>query len=239
MQVAFTVMFPAVVMLLRSESNRIASKDAGFPTREYLGVEVAYDGPPADAATSDTGAALATLHAQNPDGLQRWTRAEEADYLLGLSWEIAFICPGLSGLAEKLARRLVSRLHGAPAMDHTVHGDFSDGQVLIDGREVAIVDLDSSYRGDPADDLGSLLAQLETYAMRGRLPVGAVEMHRCALLGGYRRVARQASADRIGFYTAAGLLRRARFAFRARKDRWGQVIEASLARADAILDAHG
>ena len=185
---------------------------------------------------ADTGAALAALHTQAPEGLESWTREDETAYLLSLSQEIAFICPELSGPAGKLARRLVSRLTGAPTMNAPVHGDFSDGQVLIDGRQVAIVDLDSSYRGDPADDLGSLLAQLETYELSGRLAPGAVEQLGYALLGGYRRASRHATADRIGVYMAAGLLRRARFAFRARKADWPRIVEASLARADAILD---
>jgi len=186
---------------------------------------------------ADTGAALAALHAQSPEGLESWTRQDETDYLLSLSQEIAFICPELSGRSGKLARRLVSQLTGAPPMSVPVHGDFSDGQVLIDGRQVAIVDLDSSYRGDPADDLGSILAQLETYELSGRFPPGAVEQLGYALLGGYRRAARHAPADRVGLYTAAGLLRRARFAFRARKADWPRIVETSLARADAILDA--
>ena len=186
---------------------------------------------------ADAGAALAALHAQAPEGLESWTRQDETAYLLSLAQEIAFIRPELAGPSGKLARRLVSRLTGAPAMSVPVHGDFSDGQVLIDGRQVAVVDLDSSYRGDPADDLGSLLAQLETYELSGRFPPGAVERLGYALLGGYRRAARHAPADRIGLYTAAGLLRRARFAFRARKADWPRIVETSLARADAILDA--
>jgi len=186
---------------------------------------------------ADAGAALAALHAQAPEGLESWTRQDETAYLLSLAQEIAFIRPELAGPSGKLARRLVSRLTGAPAMSVPVHGDFSDGQVLIDGRQVAVVDLDSSYRGDPADDLGSLLAQLETYELSGRFPPGAVEQLGYALLGGYRRAARHAPADRIGLYTAAGLLRRARFAFRARKADWPRIVETSLARADAILDA--
>jgi predicted permease len=42
-QVALTVALPAVVVLVRSESKRVASYDAGFRTREYLGVKVGID----------------------------------------------------------------------------------------------------------------------------------------------------------------------------------------------------
>jgi predicted permease len=58
MQVAITVMFPAVVMLVRSESNRIASYDAGFRTQEYLGVTLGIDAPPGETLDSTANAAL-------------------------------------------------------------------------------------------------------------------------------------------------------------------------------------
>ncbi len=42
-QVALTVALPAVVMLVRSETKRVESYDAGFPTQEYLGVTLGVD----------------------------------------------------------------------------------------------------------------------------------------------------------------------------------------------------
>ena len=57
-QVALTVMFPAVVMLLRAESNRIGSNEVGFPAQEYLGVKVVLDGPSQETLTPEASAAL-------------------------------------------------------------------------------------------------------------------------------------------------------------------------------------
>ena len=45
-QVALTAMFPAVMLLVRSESNGIATFDVGFPEKEYLGVSLSIDSPP-------------------------------------------------------------------------------------------------------------------------------------------------------------------------------------------------
>ena len=75
-QVTLTVMFPAVVMLLRSESNRIASKDAGFPTQEYLGVKVAIDGPSAETMTPGTSAALSARFSTSLETLRQRLEAE-------------------------------------------------------------------------------------------------------------------------------------------------------------------
>ncbi|HUR06651.1 MAG TPA: FtsX-like permease family protein, partial [Nonomuraea sp.] len=57
-QVALTVMFPSVVMVVRSESKRVASYDAGFPTQEYLGVTLGVDGGEEETMTPQMRAAL-------------------------------------------------------------------------------------------------------------------------------------------------------------------------------------
>lgn len=57
-QVALTVALPAVVMLVRSEVNRVASYDAGFPTHEYLGVTVGTDAALEGALIPEERAAL-------------------------------------------------------------------------------------------------------------------------------------------------------------------------------------
>jgi putative ABC transport system permease protein len=75
-QVALTVMFPAVVMLVRSESNRIASHDAGFRTQEYLGVSVGIDGPPQETLTPDTSAALRARFSTSLEALRARVASE-------------------------------------------------------------------------------------------------------------------------------------------------------------------
>ena len=181
------------------------------------------------------GAALAALHAQPPDSLECWTRQDEAAYLGSLAAELGFICPHLAGPAEGIARRLAEWLETAPVVHLAVHSDFSDTQVLINGSDAAIVDLDSARCGDPADDLGGLLAQMECYALRGKMARERVALIADALLNGYQHSQHGTPVNRIAPYTAAGLLRRARFAFRARKPDWPSVTEQTLQRADLLL----
>jgi predicted permease len=75
-QVTLTVMFPAVVMLLRSESNRIATKDAGFPTQEYLGVSAVIDGPPEEVLTPEEDAALSSRFSTSLETLRQRIEVE-------------------------------------------------------------------------------------------------------------------------------------------------------------------
>jgi predicted permease len=75
-QVTLTVMFPAVVMLVRSEANRIGSSDVGFPANEYLGVSVAMDGPPEETLTPDADAALRAQFSTALETLRQRLEAE-------------------------------------------------------------------------------------------------------------------------------------------------------------------
>jgi predicted permease len=76
MQVALTVMFPAVVMVVRSESKRIESKDAGFPTQQYLGVNIGIDGPPEETLTPGTSTALLARFSTSLETLRQRLEAE-------------------------------------------------------------------------------------------------------------------------------------------------------------------
>ena len=60
-QVALTVAFPSVVMLVRGESKRVAAYDFGFPEQEYLGVTLGVSGALEQVPTPDTAAARARL----------------------------------------------------------------------------------------------------------------------------------------------------------------------------------
>ena len=76
MQVALTVVFPSVVMLVRSESKRVASYDAGFPTQEYLGVTLGIDDAQEETLTPETRAALGARVRTSLEALRARLEAE-------------------------------------------------------------------------------------------------------------------------------------------------------------------
>jgi aminoglycoside phosphotransferase (APT) family kinase protein len=117
----------------------------------------------------------------------------------------------------------------------SLHGDFSANQVLVNQREVAIIDLDWACYGDPADDLGNFIAQAERYSLRGELPPERVAALKEALLKGYALASGRPLPERIELYTAVEVFRRTRFPFRAREPDWPQRTEALLHRAEEIL----
>lgn len=188
-------------------------------------------------AARSTGAALAELHAQEPEGLKPWRRDDEVAALVELANEVGFVSPHLAGRADELAWRLGSRLADAPDLQRPMHGDFSATQVLVSLPQVAIIDLDWAYRGDPAEDLGGVLAHAERHALEHGRPLTWVESLRAALLDGYCQVTGHPPPERIGLYTARGLFRRTRSPIRTREVEWPQRTEALLERAEAAANA--
>ena len=75
-QVALTVMFPSVVTLVRGESKRVASYDAGFPTKEYLGVSLGVDDGQEQMLTPEMRAALGTRIMTSLEALRGRLEAE-------------------------------------------------------------------------------------------------------------------------------------------------------------------
>jgi Ser/Thr protein kinase RdoA (MazF antagonist) len=180
------------------------------------------------------GAALAEVHTQRSDRLPYLSRESEVSSLLSVSAGLEFLCPHIGPRVNDFARRLASRLLREPALSLAVHGDFYAKQVLLAGDKAVILDFDSAISGDPAADLGLFIAHLERGAMRRSLPSSRVEPVRDAILRGYSTATHLPVPERVGLYTAVGLLRLAPHPFRNRHSDWPQDVEATVGRAEAI-----
>lgn len=87
---------------------------------------------------------------------------------------------------ERLRHQLVLRLQVAPSLRSClIHGDFHGDNVLVEGGRVGLVDLDDCALGDPADDLGSMWAQLRWLSIKGTRGPKRLERGRQAFLDGY------------------------------------------------------
>jgi tRNA A-37 threonylcarbamoyl transferase component Bud32 len=198
--------------------------------------EICQESNRAGAAVAMSGAALAELHAQAPEGLEPWTRYAELADLGSICSELVFLAPGLSRRVEEVGTRLAEHLAASRPKDGPIHGDFSPNQVLVDADAAAIIDLDLACRGDSGDDLGNFLACVERMGLRGEIPRARVDAIRAALLDGYARTAGRLPGS-VPFYTALQTFRRARFPFRTRETEWPDRMEALIDRAEAILSA--
>ena len=159
-----------------------------------------------DAAAA-AGAVLADLHrAPAPNDWPRHGADSETRVLA--RW-----LARLAGFDAKLHAQLVDEmaeveraLAGTPMQAGVVHGDFHERQVIIgpDGC-AALLDLDTLAIGEPALDVGNMLAEFDLRASQGRCDEVMLSRICDAFLGAYRPNA--ALLDRLPAYRAASRLR--------------------------------
>lgn len=152
------------------------------------------------------GAALAALHSiRAPEELpafERLTlaRIRRAELVVGTTRPDARF--DASRLAEELARRF------EPSTEARVylHGDVHPKNAVARGNSLTLVDLDQCGAGDPAADIGSLLAGLTYADITGGAAASSTKALGEAFLSGYRSVRTLPATHSIRWHTAAALL---------------------------------
>lgn len=182
----------------------------------------------------NVGAALVELHAQEPPRLAHQSRASEIATVNQVVADLGVVYPELRSRLDALAARLTCRLGALKEMKRPLHGDLHSEQVLLMGKDIALLDFDQAVRGDPVADIGSFLAQLECQVLNGKLDAAWYDRLRDSLLEGYRQAGGQLAPDRLALYTACGLLARLPEPFRQRWKQWPEQTEALLERAETM-----
>jgi aminoglycoside phosphotransferase len=161
-------------------------------------------GPDLVQAMRRFGAGLASLHCLPvPDGLPPFDRLAPAHQAVAAD-VIGRARPDVAPAAERLAGELAddARL----GEDHVcLHGDVHLKNGLLDGRRLALIDLDQAGRGQPAAELGSVLAALRFQALATD-EIARGEKLRGALLDGYASLRELPSPEALRWHVAAALL---------------------------------
>jgi hypothetical protein len=176
-----------------------------------------------------TGMALAALHTTPARMPARPHRAERAP--VRTARLVGLLLPEQARRARALGRR-VATLQVASEDVGPVHGDFSFDQVVSGVDGVRLIDLDHAHRGDPAEDLGSLRAEL---MLRHADPCATARAD-TAVLEGYRTVRPAPAESALDRWTAVHLLRRAAQPFRECRPGWADEVTRALDLTDDVLD---
>ena len=191
----------------------------------------------AGAASYAAGVALALLHAQPPAfGTHRW-RAP-AGSLLELVEENSLLYPELAGRLERLRAGLEPLLR-RPGRAALMHGDFSADQVLVDGSDIRLTDLDRCTYGAGASDLGSFAAvEILHRVADGPLAKGTDVLslpRTAAMLDGYSAGPSDATDSEVLAWTIFHLLSRLSDSFRSCSPTWRQDMANHLDLMEDIL----
>jgi aminoglycoside phosphotransferase (APT) family kinase protein len=179
--------------------------------------------------------ALATLHRSSirPTGV-----VSPGDFLDGLKPKIEDLCDRFPSEASSLRRAYASLETDVPALPATltfVHGDFGPANLLWRNGQIVVLDFDKAASGDPASDLGNLLAQLFRMSIRKPEKLQDFPSARTKILETYQRsTPPDAGLDqRVAWYERTTLLRKIHgLAFRT--SRHGDADDTERRRADAF-----
>jgi hypothetical protein len=185
------------------------------------------------------GAAIASLHAQEPINLPHCPPAAGASSVRAVAGAVAFVLPRCGPRARKLSDRLVRRLVELPGESVPIHGNLKPGKVLLQGGgRVVLLDLDRACQGPRARDVGTLLAHVEEAAVAGRLGIERAAGVGEAIRRGYDRAANWTLRDRdVAFFTSLALFELSLRPFRCLMPDWPERAAAILNRAEQLFPA--
>ncbi|WP_026531712.1 aminoglycoside phosphotransferase family protein [Arthrobacter sp. H41] len=187
-----------------------------------------------DAPAFAAGQALALLHAQPPVSSTPGLHAPAA----ALAHHVArnsSLLPPLAGRLEILSAALEPLLR-RPGHAGLIHGDFSADQVLVDGSDIRLTDLDRCTYGAAASDLGCFAAVelLQKPVSTQVQDVLALPLTRL-MLAGYRAGPRDVEREEVLPWVVFHLLSRLGDPFRSCSPNWSEDIEARLDLMEGLL----
>jgi hypothetical protein len=191
------------------------------------------------------GAALGARCADTIHKLHRSAVAVDREH--GAQDELAILTARLRLLAERRpewAERLERMLMAChevascfvPSISCPIHRDFYQDQLLVDGHDVHLLDLDLCARGDPGLDVGNFVAHLLELSLRTYGDFTALDCARAAFEARYLELAGEAFGPSIDVHTTWSLARLVQLSTvfverRALTERLMTLVEARLALA--------
>lgn len=179
-----------------------------------------------------TPQSLDSLLQRLPDPARADVALSPVDRVADAAAAVAQLLPETADLAAELAARIGTR--DGVAADRAVHGDFYEGQILIEGSAISgLIDLDTYGWGRPGDDHATMLGHLSVY--QGMSP----QQLRIAQYGGLLLAEweGQVAPGELRRRTAATVLSLAPGAFRAQGPTWPEELQRRLELALAWIES--
>jgi aminoglycoside phosphotransferase (APT) family kinase protein len=199
---------PAVVAVLRPEHGLGPGFVMQHVVGETLGRRIVA-APQLAAARDDLayqcGQALARIHGIDDSALPPLRKASAGDERA--SYAAQHRAHGRPKPVFELALQwLAAHDIGAPARHALVHGDFRNGNLVVDAHGLrAVLDWELAHVGDPMEDLGWLCVEAWRFG-RSDLPVGGFGT-RQALFDGYRDAGGTPLPERVHYWQVFGSLK--------------------------------
>lgn len=197
----------------------------------------------ADAAEAWTaiGACLRNFQQfQYPDGMQEFNVQDELDVLDERARRLLLTTPALPGNWAEGRERLGEYAKNlTPALKGLAHRDLHDGQFIVAGKTISLLDFDLICIADVALDAGNLLAHVKLRAHQAGMEAGDAAASICsrAFLNGLGRLDEAGFEQRMLFYQATTFYRLA--LLYAIRPRWAHLTNTLINEGQRCLKALG
>lgn len=181
------------------------------------------------------GEAVALIHRHPGRGLVHLTTGDVRAAIVAAASAVASLSPDLEDRASRIGGRVMAGLVESRSAPATIHGDLTADQIVVGDASVGLIDLDRAGRGDPASDLGKMLAGFERDRLHGRASAEEVVTWSREFLDGYRHAGGADPGPLLRVHVALWLLTFAPEPFRMRDPDWPHGVEQMITAAEACL----
>ena len=156
---------------------------------------------------------------QEARNLNRW-----ADALIHL-------CPEQERRIDTLRLQILKELESRFFAQGPIHADFHHTNVLVEGNQITLIDMDDVTFGDPCQDVGRLISSLRIPSLRTFGSFSSLEDAREQFVDTYLSHANQ-KIENIRLYEAASLLTSAVSSFRFQRPEWKEEVDLLLQESE-------
>ena len=163
----------------------------------------------------EAGACLAALHQYASIDVAQRTLAEDIEELREYQAPMTLADPELAARFEQALALVEAGAGHEQAPPVVSHGAFRTDQLMIQGADMVLIDLDTFCRASPARDVGNFLAYLRWKAIRRPEQQPMIAQAGEAFLAGYKADGSGLDTRQLARYQAASLLKIAGRRFRS------------------------
>ena len=156
------------------------------------------------AHSAQLGHVLYAFHNLDVKLARSWNGSDYKRQLMVGAREFADLWPDQRGRIATAAGVLAMWLESTalPARPRLTHGDFHGNNVLVDGKDLALIDIEDCVLGDPADDVASQWAEMTLLALGSGSEADHARAGQEAFVKAYTSLCDAETTARLPMYSA-------------------------------------
>lgn len=146
------------------------------------------------------------------------------------------LSPAIKTRVNRLKQIILSEMESRLRVEAPIHADFHHTNILVDGVNVQLIDMDEVALGDPCVDIGRFLSSLRIPSLRCFGSFDGLKTKREAFLESYLKKSSRSIRD-IRLFEASSLFTSAASTFRLQRPNWEQELSLLIDESETALNS--